>query len=147
MALKHGDTAGIVSAMKQSFQAVNIPEMSFERKLVGFAADGASVNHGDKDAVICLMKSTLPWVIYICFGVVCGSSTRTLRNDALKGTVFDDVDDVLLHLYYLYENSPKEAEKAARSSPYLWRILSLNLKELDQNVFCFFAFLKFVRKI
>lgn len=29
-------------------------------------------------------------------------------KDALTGTVFDDVDDVLLRLYYQYENSPKK---------------------------------------
>jgi hypothetical protein len=29
-------------------------------------------------------------------------------KDALTGTIFDDLDDVLLRLYYLYENSPKK---------------------------------------
>ena len=65
MDLKHHDTAGIVSAIKRCFQAINIPEASFEKKLVGFAADGASVNRGDKDGVIGLLKSTLPRIIYI----------------------------------------------------------------------------------
>ena len=72
-----------------------------KQKLVGFAADGASVNRGDKDGVISRLKSTLPWVIYIW----CVAHRLEL---SLKGTVFDDVDDVLLRLYYLYENSPKK---------------------------------------
>ena len=69
--------------------------MSFENKLVGFAADGASVNHGDKDGVIGLLKSTLPWIIYIW----CVAHQLELSlKDALKRTVFDDVDNVLLRL-------------------------------------------------
>ena len=93
MDLKHGDAAGIVSAIKRSFQAINIPEASFEKRT------------GDKDGVIGLLKSTLPWVIYIW----CVAHRLELSlKDALKGTVFDDVDDVLLRLYYLYENSPKK---------------------------------------
>ena len=104
MDLKHGDAAGIVSAIKKSFQVVNIPEASFERKLIGFAADGASVNRGDKDGVIGLMKRNLPWLIYIW----CVAHRLELSlKDALKGTVFDDIHEVLLRLYYFY----------------LWRIL------------------------
>ena len=76
-----------------------------KKKLVGFAADDASVNRGDKDGVIGLLKSTLPWVIYIW----CVAHRLELSlKDALRGTVFDDVDDVLLRLYYQYENSPKK---------------------------------------
>ena len=147
--MKHGDAAGIVSAIKKSFQAVNIPEASFERKLVGFAADGASVNRGDKDGVIGLMKSALPWVIYIW----CVAHRLELSlKDALKGTVFDDIDEVLLRLYYLYENSPKKLRQLRD----LHRIYGESFefegggvrpKRACGNYSSFFASLKFVRKI
>ena len=32
-------------------------------------------------------------------------------KDALKGTLFDDVDDMILRLYYLYEKSPKKCRE------------------------------------
>lgn len=76
---------------------------SFEKKLVGFAADGASVNHGEKEGVIGTLKGRQPWVIYVW----CVAHPLELSlKDALQGTVFDDVDEVLLCLYYL--NSPKK---------------------------------------
>ena len=37
-------------------------------------------------------------------------------KDALKGTVFDAVDDMLLKLYYLYKKSPKNVESLRKSS-------------------------------
>lgn len=100
--MKHGSATGIVSCIKESFQAINIMDESFEKKLVGFAADGASVNRGEKKGVI---KGRQPWVIYVW----CVAHPLELSlKDALQGTVFDDVDEVLLCLYYLYENSPKK---------------------------------------
>ena len=32
-------------------------------------------------------------------------------KDALKGTVFDLVDDMLIRLYYIYEKSPKKCRE------------------------------------
>ena len=47
----------------------------------------------------------MPWVIYVW----CAAHRLELAvKDALTGTIFDDVNDVLLRLYYLYENSPKK---------------------------------------
>ena len=37
-------------------------------------------------------------------------------KDALKGTAFDAVDDMLLKLYYLYKKSPKNVESLRKSS-------------------------------
>ncbi len=36
-------------------------------------------------------------------------------KDALKGTAFDAMNDVLLKLYYLYKKSPKDAESSRKS--------------------------------
>ena len=99
--MKHGSATGIVSCIKESFQAINIMDESFEKKLVGFTADGASVNRGEKEGVIGILKGRQPWVIYVW----CVAHHLELSlKDALQGTVFD----VLLCLYYLYENSPKK---------------------------------------
>ena len=32
-------------------------------------------------------------------------------KDALKGTAFDDIDEMMLRLYYLYKNSPKKCRE------------------------------------
>ena len=33
-------------------------------------------------------------------------------KDALKGTLFTVIDEMLLRVYYLYKNSPKEVPRA-----------------------------------
>ena len=103
--MKHGSATSIVSCIKESFQAINIMEESCEKKLVGFAADGASVNREEKEGVISILKGRQPWVIYVW----CVAHRLELSlQDALQGTVFDNVDEVLLRLYYLCEHSPKK---------------------------------------
>lgn len=94
-----------MTSIKDSFTTINITEESFEKKLIGFGADGASTNSGEKSVVIAILKNRQPWVIYVW----CIAHRLELSlKDALNGTVFDDVDEVLLRLYYLYENSPKK---------------------------------------
>lgn len=59
----------------------------------------------EREGVIALLKRDHPWIIYVW----CVAHRLELAlKDALKGTCFDSVDEVLLRLYYLYENSPKK---------------------------------------
>ncbi|XP_028409251.1 uncharacterized protein LOC114531839 [Dendronephthya gigantea] len=103
--LKHGNAAGILDAIRSSFKNIDIDDETFNKKLIGFAADGASVNRGDKNGVISILKNSHPWAIYVW----CVAHRLELAlKDALQGTSFDDVDQVLLRLYYLYENSSKK---------------------------------------
>lgn len=84
---------------------MGISEESFEKKLLGFAADGAAVNRGEKEGIIGILRGRQPWVIYVW----CVAHRLELSlKDALQSTVFDDIDEILLRLYYLYENSPKK---------------------------------------
>jgi len=102
--VQYGTAAGIVDSIKRSFEGVNITD-DLEKKLIGFAGDGATVNRGEREGVIALLKRDHPWIIYVW----CVAHQLELAlKDALKGTCFDSVDEVLLRLYYLYENSPKK---------------------------------------
>ena len=74
-------------------------------KLVGFGADGASVNSGNKNGVKALLEKNAPWLVYTW----CVAHKLELAlKDALSGTVFDNVDDMLTKLYSLYHKSPKK---------------------------------------
>lgn len=57
--LKYGTAAGIVNSIKSSFQSINITN-DFDKKLIGFAGDGATVNRGEREGVIGLLKRNLP---------------------------------------------------------------------------------------
>ena len=59
--LKFGTAPGIVNAIKNSFEAINITD-DFNKKLICFAADDATVNRGQRERVIGILKANLPWV-------------------------------------------------------------------------------------
>ena len=77
----------------------------FKQKLVGLGADGTNVNSGDKNGVQAVLKQEMAWLVFIwCMGHRLELSIK----DALKGTYFKMVDEMLLRIYYLYEKSPKK---------------------------------------
>ena len=60
-----------------------------------------------------LVEAQLGWI----FWMWCLAHRLELAvEDALRGTAFDAVDDMLLKLYYLYEKSPKNVESLRKSS-------------------------------
>lgn len=52
-----------------------------------------------------LLTETMPWiVVFWCLA----HRLELALKDALKSTLFVQVDELLLRLYYLYEKSPKK---------------------------------------
>ena len=47
------------TAIKDSFESID-----FRLKLIGFGADGASVNQGDKEGAIFTLRKEIPWIIF-----------------------------------------------------------------------------------
>ena len=73
------------------------------KKLVGMGTDGAATidNQGLKG----LVEQKIPWIFWMwCLA----HHLELVIKDALPGTLFDSIDDMLLHLYYLYEKLPKK---------------------------------------
>ena len=53
-----------------------------------------------------MVEGELQWV----FWMSCLAHRQELAlKDASRGTVFDLIDDMLIHLYYVYDKSPKNA--------------------------------------
>ena len=72
-------------------------------KLIGFGCDGTSVNitgNGLKG----YLEQNCPWIV--TFWCLAHRLELSIK-DALKSTYFSIIDDVLMQLYYLYENSAK----------------------------------------
>ena len=75
--------------------------------LVGIGTDGASVNIAAA-GLKGMVEEELQWI----FWMWCLAHRQELAlKDALKGTVFDLVDDMLTRLYYVYEKSPKKCRE------------------------------------
>ena len=86
---------------------MNIPEADWKAKLVGYGCDGASVN------IVCnalkgYFEEAVPWIIIFWCLAHC---LELAVKDALKSTLFDDVDDMLMRAYYIYKRSPKKCRE------------------------------------
>jgi hypothetical protein len=102
--VKKADAEGITNTIEESFKSLGILPNELS-KLVGFGADGASVNSGNKNGVKALLEKNSPWLVYTW----CVAHKLELAlKDALNGTRFDSVDDMLAKLYSLYHKSPKK---------------------------------------
>ena len=103
--------AGVVTAIEDSFKEIEAYDELTE-KIVAFGADSASVNQGKHGGAIAEFRKNFgDWIIYIW----CVSHRLELTlKDAFKGTPFDDIDEMLLQMYYLYEHSPKKIENCRK---------------------------------
>ena len=58
--IEAGNAKGILEGIDDAFKSIGIE--NFYEKLVGFGADGASVNRGDKEGVKTLLREKCPWL-------------------------------------------------------------------------------------
>ena len=100
---------GLFENLKDALLQLGISELSATKcsKLVGIGSDGAAANIA-KQGLKGLVESQLEWIVWMwCFA----NRLELATKDALKGTFIDNVDDMLLKLYYLYEKSPKKCRE------------------------------------
>ena len=71
--------------------------------LVGVGTDGVSVNISDQNGMRGILQCSLPWLFWSwCFA----HCLELACKDSLCSHLFNDIDEMLLRLYYLYEKSP-----------------------------------------
>ena len=103
------DAAGLFQGLRDALLKLGIAEVDAESciKLVGIGSDGAAANIA-QGGLKGLVEAQLEWIFWMwCFA----HRIELAVKDALKGTAFDDIDDMLLKLYYLYEKSPKKCRE------------------------------------
>ena len=101
--IKNANPSGVLASIRESFKEIGIDD--FMKKLVGFGADGASVNSGNKGGVKTLLQNENKW---ITFGWCIAHRLELALKDSLSGTSFDEVDELILRMHYLYKRSPKK---------------------------------------
>ena len=105
-------------------QGINASECT---KLIGVGTHGASANVA-AGGLKGLIEEELPWVYWMW----CLAHRLELAvHDALKGTAFDVIDEMLLRLYYVYE---KSAESLTISSLIYRNLFNLIVLALDLYV-------------
>ena len=101
-----GDAKGLFDCLQQAVKYVGLPD-DWNKKLVGFGCDGTSVNIADHGLKMYLQE-TAPWIeTFWCLA----HRLELSLKDALKGTLFTSVDEMLLRVYFLYEKSPKKCRE------------------------------------
>ena len=77
---------------------------NWESKLVGLGCDGTNVNIGDR-GLRGYLEETVPWVVvFWCLA----HRLELAVKDALNGTLFAAIDEMLLRVY---KNSPKKCHE------------------------------------
>ena len=83
----------------------------FSKKIKGLNVDGASVNTGVHNGVGVLMQADWPWLQVIhCFN----HCFELAIKDAFKNINFNEIDEMLMKFYYLYQKSPKRLRELKR---------------------------------
>jgi len=100
-----GDAKGLFECLQSALQQIGISALNVQncKMSVGIGTDGTSVNIA-ATGLNGLVEGELQWIFWLW----CLTHRQELAlKDALKGTVFNLVDDMLTCLYYVYEKSPK----------------------------------------
>ena len=98
----HSNAEGLYECFIRALTYAVIPD--WENKLVGFGSDGASVNIG-ANGLKGYLEKAVPWVlVFWCLA----HRLELALKDFLKGTLFSEIYEMLLRLYFLYEKSPKK---------------------------------------
>lgn len=112
-----GNSEGLVSCLQGAFterlnvdicQKDSVLNTEGMPVLIGGGTDGASVNVGIHHGMKAQMQETLPWLYWAwCF---CHRLELACK-DAFTSSLFQDINEMLLRLYYLYHNSPKKSKE------------------------------------
>ena len=99
---------GLFTCLQAALSYVGIP--NWDKRLIGFGCDGASVNIGGR-GLKGLLRDGLPWiVVFWCLA----HRLELAIKDALKSSLFSQIDELLLRIYYLYEKAPKKCRELDR---------------------------------
>ena len=99
------DAKHLVECVKEAFHRFGITE--FHSHLSGLNVDGASVNLGIHKGVATLLRDASPWLIAVhCFN----HRVELASKDAFGNSFFEDIDKMLVFLYYLYQKSSKRLQ-------------------------------------
>ena len=111
------DDLHVVECLGKALQSMGIEDLLDRAKvlgvkghpvLVGGGTDGASVNVSEQNGMRGKLQGVMPWL----FWAWCYAHRLELAcRDAMSSKLFQDLVEMLLRLYYLYEKSPKKCRE------------------------------------
>ena len=122
------DAKGLYECFERALAYVGVTD--WQTKLIGFGCDGTYVKIGE-GGLRGILEESMPWVVvFWCLA----HRLELALKDALKGTLFTTIDEMLLRLYYLYHKSPKKCNELNEVVASL--MLCLESSELPESVWC-----------
>ncbi|KAK6167962.1 hypothetical protein SNE40_021879 [Patella caerulea] len=101
--LKNATAVGIRDCLMEALQEMRVTDL--DKKLIGFMADGASVNLGTRRGVAALLKEEFDWLIVIhCLN----HRLELAAKDSFNDTHFLDIISMLNSLHSMYQHSPRK---------------------------------------
>jgi len=109
---ERADADGLLKCLSKSLEPLGIHDVlnkenvigvSGKPILVGGGTDGASVNVAEHSGMKGKIQTALPWSW--CYA----HRLELACKNALTSTLFKDIEDMLLRLFYIYERSPKKS--------------------------------------
>ena len=83
---------------------MEVTPLEWKSKMIGLGCDGTNSNLGSCSGLKGNIQKDVPWVIVSW----CLAHRLELSiKDALNASFFKSIDEMLLQIYYVYENSPK----------------------------------------
>ena len=115
------DASGLLSCVSEALKFMSVENvldkdsvLGVEARpvLVGGGTDGASVNIGDHTGLKAQMQRALPWLFWSwcyahCLELAC--------KNAFSSSLFTNIVEMLLRLFYIYKKSPKKSHELANT--------------------------------
>ena len=109
------DTDGLVNCLRKALQRLRIDDildrdavLSTKPILIGGGTDGASVNIGQHNSMKSKLQGTLEWLFWAwCYA----HRLELASKNGIASSLFKEIEELLLRLYYLYEKSPKKTRE------------------------------------
>ena len=103
--LSRGTGQGLYDCLKKAMAYMGVTPIEWKSKMIGLGCDGASSNLGSGCGLKGNIQKDIPWIIVSW----CLAHRLELSiKDALNASFFKRIDELLLQIYYVYENSPKK---------------------------------------
>ena len=115
------DASGLLSCVSEALKFMSVENVLDKDSILGVEAtpvlvgggtDGASVNIGDHTGLKAQMQRALPWLFWSwcyahCLELAC--------KNAFSSSLFTNIVEMLLRLFYIYEKSPKKSHELANT--------------------------------
>ena len=110
------DANGLVKCLSQCLSPLGVTDILDQKQvlqvegkpvLIGGGTDGANVNIGELNGMTGVIQNANPWLMWSwCFA----HRLELACKNALTSSPFKSIEELLLRLYYLYENHLKKFE-------------------------------------